>query len=88
MSIRTKIQGFFQRQELVSKSWRSWEGGKTPLSFILRKIYEHMGQTINEKSIAVDALSKYELQILYRSDEEPTEAVSPQTLVNHGVPAS
>ncbi len=51
-------------------------------SAILLKIYEHVGQTINEKSIAVDALSKYELQILYRSDEEPTEAVSPKTLVN------
>ncbi len=30
-----------------------------------------MGQTINEKGIAVDALSRYELQILYRSDEFP-----------------
>jgi len=30
-----------------------------------------VGQTINEKGIAVDALSRYELQILYRSDEFP-----------------
>ena len=30
-----------------------------------------MGQTINEKGIAVDALSRYELQTSYRSDVFP-----------------
>ncbi len=38
-------------------------------STIFRNIYKHVGQTINEKSIAVDALSRYNMQILYRSDQ-------------------
>ncbi len=38
-------------------------------SAILRKIYEHVGQPIKEKGIAVDALSGYELQIIYGSNE-------------------
>jgi hypothetical protein len=58
------------------------EGWKN--SAILRQIYEHVGQTINEKGITVDALSRYELQILYRFDEE----VSSQSLVNQGIAPS
>jgi len=57
-------------------------------SAIFRKIYEYLGQTINEKSIAVDALSRYGLQILHRSNEEPTEAEPPQTSVKEGIPTS
>jgi hypothetical protein len=57
-------------------------------SAIFRKTHEYLGQTINEKSIAVDALSRYELQILHRSNEEPTEAESPQTFVKEGIPTS
>lgn len=57
-------------------------------SAIFRKIYEHVGQTINKKGIGVDALSRYEFQILYRSDEDPTEAVFPQPPVDQGTPAS
>ncbi len=45
-------------------------GGRRPsLSYA---IDEHAGQTINEKGIKGDALLRCELQILSRSEKEPT----------------
>jgi hypothetical protein len=60
--------------EQIVPRLRGWKD-----SAIFRKTLEFLGQTINEKSIIVDALSRYALQILHRSNEEPTEAESPQT---------
>ncbi len=41
-------------------------------SAIFCKTHEYVGQTINEKGIPVDALSRYALQILHRSNEKLT----------------
>lgn len=51
-------QAFFQQagmSEHIVPRLKEWKN-----SAIFRKIYEHVGQTINEKGIAVDALSRYE----------------------------
>jgi hypothetical protein len=57
-------------------------------STIFRKTHEYVDQNINGKVIAVDALSRYGLQILHRSNEEPTEAEPPQTFVKEGISTS
>lgn len=44
-------------------------GGRPSLSLVKDK---QVGKTTNEKGIAVDALSRYELQILSRSEKGPT----------------
>ena len=69
--------------EQIVPRLRGWKN-----SAIFRKTHEYVDQTINEKSIAVDALSRYALQILHRSNEEPTEAKPPQIFVKEGISTS
>jgi hypothetical protein len=57
-------------------------------SAIFRKTHEYLGQTINEKSILLDALSRYALQILHRSNEKLTETESPRTFVKEEISTS